>query len=179
MARFIEGKDRRQTLLLPECLDDYVTQDNPVRVIDAFIDELDLQALGFTRAQPAATGRPAYHPAILLKIYLYGYLHRVPSSRRLEREAGRNLELSWLTGQRVPDFKTIADFRRDNAAAIRATCRQFVVLCRDLGLLAGSEVAVDGSKFKAVNNPDRNFTREARPTDGEDRGEHRTLSGGS
>jgi transposase len=159
MARFIEGKDRRQTLLLPECLDDYVTQDNPVRVIDAFIDERDLQALGFTRAQPAATGRPAYHPAILLKIYLYGYLHRVPSSRRLEREAGRNLELIWLTGQLAPDFKTIADFRRDNAAAIRATCRQFVVLCRDLGLLAGREVAVDGSKFKAVNNPDRNFTR--------------------
>jgi transposase len=158
MARFIEGKDRRQTLLLPECLDDYVTQDNPVRVIDAFIDELDLQALGFTRAQPATTGRPAYHPAILLKIYLYGYLHRVPSSRRLEREAGRNLELIWLTGQLVPDFKTIADFRRDNAAAIRATCRQFVALCRDLGLLAGREVAVDGSKFKAVNNPDRNFT---------------------
>ncbi len=131
MARFIEGKDRRQTLLLPECLDDYVTQDNPVRVIDAFIDELDLQALGFTRAQPAATGRPAYHPAILLKIYLYGHLHRVPSSRRLEREAGRNLELIWLTGQLAPDFKTIADFRRDNAAAICATCRQFVALCRD------------------------------------------------
>jgi transposase len=158
MTRFIEGKDRRQTLLLPECLDDYVTPDNPVRVIDAFIDELDLQALGFTRAQPAATGRPAYHPAILLKIYLYGYLHRVPSSRRLEREANRNLEMIWLTGHLAPDFKTIADFRRDNAAAIRATCRQFVVLCRNLGLLAG-EIALDGSKFKAVNSHERNFTR--------------------
>jgi transposase len=159
MTRFIEGKDRWQTLLLPECLDDYVTQDNPVRVIDAFIDELDLQALGFTRAQPAATGRPAYHPAILLKIYLYGYLHRVPSSRRLEREASRNLELIWLTGQLAPDFKTIADFRRDNAEAIRATCRQFVLLCRSLGLLSGGEVALDGSKFKAVNSHERNFTR--------------------
>ena len=158
MTRFIEGKDRRQTLLLPECLDDYVTPDNPVRVIDAFIDELDLQALGFTRAQPAATGRPAYHPAILLKIYLYGYLHRVPSSRRLEREANRNLELIWLTAHLAPDFKTIADFRRDNAAAIRATCRQFVILCRNLGLLAG-EIALDGSKFKAVNSHERNFTR--------------------
>jgi transposase len=159
MTRFIEGKDRRQTILLPECLDDYVTQDNPVRVIDAFIDELDLLALGFTRAQPAATGRPAYHPAILLKIYLYGYLHRVPSSRRLEREAGRNLELIWLTGQLAPDFKTLADFRRDNAEAIRDTCRQFVLLCRSLGLLAGGEVALDGSKFKAVNSHERNFTR--------------------
>src|SRR3954447_25937827 len=159
MTRFIEGKDRRQTLLLPECLDDYVTQDNPVRVVDAFIDELDLQALGFTRAQPAATGRPAYHPAILLKIYLYGYLHRVPSSRRLEREAGRNLELIWLTGQLAPDFKTLADFRRDNAEAIRAACRQFVVLCGGLGLLASGEVALDGSKFKAVNSHERNFTR--------------------
>ena len=135
MTRFIEGKDRRQAILLPECLDDYVTQDNPVRVIDAFIDELDLLALGFTRAQPAATGRPAYHPAILLKIYLYGDLHRVPSSRRLKREAGRNLELIWLTGQLAPDFKTLADFRRDNAEAIRDTCRQFVLLCRSLGLL--------------------------------------------
>jgi transposase len=159
MARFIEGKDRRQTLLLPECLDDYVTQDNPVRVIDAFIEELDLLRLGFAGAQPAATGRPAYHPAVLLKIYLYGYLHRVPSSRRLEQEAQRNLELIWLTGQLAPDFKTIADFRRDNAEAIRATCRQFVVLCRGLGLLAGGEVALDGSKFKAVNSQDRNFTR--------------------
>jgi transposase len=159
MTRFIEGKDRRQTLLLPERLDDYVAQDNPVRVIDAFIDELDLRALGFTRAQPAATGRPAYHPTILLKIYLYGYLHRIPSSRRLEQEAHRNLELIWLTGQLAPDFKTIADFRRDNAEAIRATCHQFVVLCRGLGLLTGGEVALDGSKFKAVNSHERNFTR--------------------
>lgn len=130
-----------------------------MRVIDAFIDELDLVALGFTRAHPAATGRPGYHPAILLKIYLYGYLHRVPSSRRLEQEASRNLELIWLTGQLAPDFKTLADFRRDNAEAIRAACRQFAVLCRGLGLLASGEVALDGSKFKAVNSYERNFTR--------------------
>lgn len=159
MTRFIEGQDRCQTLLLPEGLDDYVAQDNPVRVVDAFIDELDLLALGFAGAQPAATGRPAYHPAILLKIYLYGYLHRVPSSRRLEQEAHRNLELIWLTGKLAPDFKTIADFRRDNTDAIRATCREFVALCRGLGLLAAGEVAVDGSKFKAVNSHERNFTR--------------------
>ena len=159
MKRFVEGEDRRQATLLPECLDDYVAPDNPVRIVEAFVDELDLAALGFAGIVPEVTGRPAYHPATLLKIYIYGYLNRVPSSRRLERETQRNLELIWLTGQLAPDFKTIADFRRDNAAAIRATCRQFVVLCRDLGLLAGNEVAVDGSKFKAVNNPDRNFTR--------------------
>jgi transposase len=159
MTRFIEGKDRRQTLLLPESLDEYVTTDNPVRVIDAFVDALDLLALGFAGARPAATGRPAYHPATLLRIYLYGYLHRVPSSRRLEQETRRNLELIWLTGQLTPDFKTIADFRRHNAEGIRATCNQFVVLCRGLGLLAGGEVALDDSKFKAVNSQERNFTR--------------------
>jgi transposase len=134
MTRFIEGKDRRQTLLLPESLDEYVTTDNPVRVIDAFVDALDLLALGFAGARPAATGRPAYHPATLLRIYLYGYLHRVPSSRRLEQETRRNLELIWLTGQLTPDVKTIADFRRHNAEGIRAICTQFVVLCRGLGL---------------------------------------------
>jgi transposase len=157
MGRFVEGQDRRQAAFLPECLDDYVAPGNPVRVIDAFVDELDLAALGFSRAQPALTGRPAYHPAMMLR--LYGYVNRVPSSRRLEREAGRNTELMWLTGKLCPDFKTIAEFRRANADAIRAACRQYVVLCRELGLLGARVVAVDGSKFKAVNKRDRNFTR--------------------
>lgn len=159
MARFVEGQDRRQAAFLPDCLDDYVDPDNPVRVIDAFIDELDLVALGFERAQPAATGRPAYHPAMMLKLYVYGYMNRVQSSRRLEREAGRNTELMWLTGKLAPDFKTIADFRRDNAEAIRAVCRQFVGLCRGFGLLGSPVVALDGSRFKAVNNRDKNYTR--------------------
>ncbi len=159
MGRFVEGRDRREAALLPECLDDYVASDNVVRVIDAFIDELDLVALGFARARPAATGRPAYHPAMLLKLYLYGYMNRVPSSRRLEREASRNTELMWLTGKLAPDFKTIADFRRGNGEAIRGVCRQFVVLCRELNLLGSQIVAVDGSKFKAVNKRDKNFTR--------------------
>ena len=156
MGRFIEGFDRRQPLLLPDCVDDYVGEDNTVRVIDVFIDELDLQALGFGGS--AATGRPGYHPATLLKLYLYGYLNQVQSSRKLEREAGRNVELMWLTGKLVPDFKTIADFRRDNGSAIRATCRQFVELCRHLGLIASGTVAVDGSRFKAANTRDKNFT---------------------
>lgn len=159
MGRFVEGQDRRQAAFLPECLDDYVAPDNPVRVIDAFVDELDLLSLGFERAQPAATGRPAYHPAMMLKLYVYGYLNRVPSSRRLEREAARNTELMWLTGKLAPDFKTIAEFRRHNADGIRAACRQFVVLARELGLLASRVVAVDGSKFKGVNTRDKNFTR--------------------
>jgi transposase len=158
MKRFVEGKDRRQTTLLPECVDDYVAEENPVRAVEAFVDALDLSALGFEGAVPEATGRPAYHPATLLKIYLYGYLNRVQSSRRLEREAGRNLELMWLTGRLAPDFKTIADFRKDNGAAIRATCRRFVLLCRELDLFSEALVAVDGSKFKAVNNRDKNFT---------------------
>lgn len=158
MARFVEGADRRQIALLPSCLDDYVGDDDPVRVVDAFVDELDLGVLGFAGVVPASTGRPGYRPATLLKIYLYGYLNQVQSSRRLEREARRNVELMWLTGRLVPDFKTIADFRRDNGEAIRATCRQFVVLCRQLGLLAGGVVAVDGSRFRAVNTRDRNFT---------------------
>ena len=132
MGRFVEGDDRRQSLLLPASLDDYVTEDNPVRVVEAFIDELELGALGFEGVQPASTGRPAYHPSTLLKIYLYGYLNRVQSSRRLEREAQRNVELMWLTGRLAPDFKTIANFRRDNGAAIRAACAQFIVLCRQL-----------------------------------------------
>jgi transposase len=158
MGRFVEGSDRRQSWLLPSSLDEYVTEDNPVRVVEAFIDELDLSSLGFARAAPAATGRPAYDPGTLLKLYLYGYLNRVPSSRRLEREAQRNIEVMWLTGRLVPDHKTIANFRRDNGPAIQAACRQFVVLCRDLKLFAGATVAVDGSKFKAVNNRDRNYT---------------------
>ena len=158
MKRFVEGEDRRQSWLLPDSLDDYVSQDNPVRVVEVFIDELDLAALGFEGVAPASTGRPAYHPSTMLKLYLYGYLNRVQSSRRLEREAGRNIELMWLTGRLAPDFKTIANFRRDNAPAIRAACAQFVVLCRQLGLFTRAVVAIDGSKFKAVNNRDRNFT---------------------
>ena len=158
MKRFVEGADRTQVTLLPECLDDYIAEDNGVRVIDVFIDELDLTGLGFERVVPAVTGRPAYHPAVLLKVYVYGYLNRVQSSRRLEREAQRNVELMWLTGRLTPDFKTIADFRRDNGEAIRRVCRQFVELSRRLGLLDEAVVAIDGSKFKAVNNRDKNFT---------------------
>ena len=158
MKRFIEGEDRSQVTLLPECLDDYIAEDNPVRVVDAFVEELDLQELGFEGAEPAATGRPAYHPAVLLKIYIYGYLNRIQSSRRLEREAQRNVELMWLTGRLAPDFKTIADFRRDNGEGIRNVCRRFVVLCRELKLFSQAIVAIDGSKFKAVNSRDRNFT---------------------
>jgi len=159
MKRFIEGDDRAQVTLLPECLDDYVDPENPVRVIEVFVDGLDLGALGFFGVDPAATGRPAYHPAVLLKIYIYGYLNRIQSSRRLEREAQRNVELMWLTGRLMPDFKTIANFRKDNGRAIRNVCRQFVVLCQRLDLFSQVLVAIDGSKFKAVNNRDRNFTR--------------------
>ena len=158
MPRFVEGCDRRQIALLPDCLDDYVSEDNAIRVVDVFIDELDLAALGFASVVPEATGRPPYHPATLLKIYLYGYLNQVQSSRRLEREAQRNIELMWLTGKLAPDFKTIADFRRDNGEAIRAVCRQFVLLCRGIGLIGGATVAVDGSRFKAVNTRDKNYT---------------------
>jgi transposase len=158
MGRFIEGEDRQQVLLLPECLDDYVAEDNPVRVIDAFVGELDLAELGFEGATPADTGRPAYYPGALLKIYIYGYLNRIQSSRRLERECQRNVELMWLTGRLAPDFKTIADFRRDNGRGIRNVCRRFVVLCRDLKLFSQAVVAIDSSKLKAVNSRDRNFT---------------------
>src|SRR5580698_5389893 len=158
MKRFIEGEDRRQATLLPASLEDYVTEDNPVRVVDVFIDELDLEALGFSGVAPEVTGRPAYHPATLLKIYLYGYLNRIQSSRRLERETQRNIELMWLTGRLMPDFKTIADFRRDSGPAIRAACARFVVLCRQFNLFTRTIVAIDGSKFKAVNNRDKNFT---------------------
>jgi transposase len=159
MKRFIEGDDRAQVTLLPECLDDYVDPENPVRVIEVFVDGLDLGALGFVGVDPAATGRPAYHPAVLLKIYIYGYLNRIQSSRRLEREAQRNVELMWLTGRLMPDFKTKANFRKDNVRAIRNVSRQFFVLCQRLDLFSQVLVAIDGSKFKAVNNRDRNFTR--------------------
>src|ERR1700681_1673177 len=158
MKRFIEGEGRTQVTLLPECLDDFVVEDNPVRVIDIFIDELDLTGLGFEGVAPADTGRPAYHPAVLLKIYVYGYLNRLQSSRRLERETQRNVELMWLTGRLMPDFKTIADFRKDNGKAIRSVCREFILLCRELNLFSEAIVAIDGSKFKAVNNRDKNFT---------------------
>src|ERR671913_183066 len=158
MKRFVEGEDRRQATLLPDCLDDYVAPDNPVRIIEAFVDELDLGALGFAGVVPEVTGRPSYHPATLLKIYIYGYLNRLASSRRLERETQRNLELIWLTGRLMPDFKTIADFRRDNGPAIRAACAQFIGLCRKLNLFTRAVVALDGSKFKAVNNRDKNYT---------------------
>ena len=158
MKRFVQGTDRTQVILLPERLEDYVSDDNPVRVVDVFVDSLDLQSLGFDGAQPALTGRPSYHPGVLLKIYIYGYLNRVQSSRRLEREAQRNIEVMWLTSRLMPDFKTIADFRKNNGAAIGKVCRQFVVLCRDLDLFANTDIAIDGSKFKAVNNRDKNFT---------------------
>ena len=158
MKRFIEEVSRTQVSLLPECLDDFVAEDNPIRVVEVFVEQLDLVALEFDGVTPAATGRPSYHPAVLLKVYIYGYLNRIQSSRRLERECQRNLELMWLSGRLAPDFKTIADFRRDNGKAIRNVCRQFVVLCRQLDLFSQSLVAIDGSKFKAVNNRDRNFT---------------------
>ena len=158
MGKFIEGQDRSQGTLFPERLDDYVEEDNPVRVIDVFIDDLDISGLGF-KAEPAATGRPGYHPKMMLKLYVYGYLNRVQSSRRLEVEAQRNIELMWLTGRLAPDFKTIADFRKDNGEAIRLVCREFVMLCKKLNLLSEKLVAIDGSKFKAVNSRDKNFTR--------------------
>jgi transposase len=158
MKRFIEGEERSQVTLLPECLDDYIAEDNPIRVVDVFVEELQLQELGFEGAEPAATGRPSYHPAVLLKIYIYGYLNRVQSSRRLERESQRNVELMWLTGRLAPDFKTIADFRKDHGDAIRKVCREFVLFCRRLKLFTEGIVAIDGSKFKAVNNRDKNFT---------------------
>jgi transposase len=158
MKRYVEGENRSQSTLFPESLDDYIAEDNPVRVVDVFVDELDLKALGFEGAEPEETGRPAYHPGTLLKIYIYGYLNRIQSSRRLERETQRNVELIWLTGRLSPDFKTIADFRKDNGKAIRRVCREFVVLCRSLNLFSEAIVAIDGSKFKAVNNRDKNFT---------------------
>ena len=160
---YIRGANRNQVILFPETVEDYITTDNPVRFIDAFVGSLDLAALGFLRAQPAETGRPAYDPGDLLRLYLYGYLNRVRSSRMLERETKVNLEVMWLLGKLAPDFKTIADFRRDNLGAIKQVCREFILLCRKLKLFGGELVAVDGSKFKAVNNRRRNFN-EARLT---------------
>jgi transposase len=159
MKRYVVGQDRSQSTLFPEVLDDYIAEDNPVRVVDVFVDELDLKDLGFEGAEPEVTGRPAYHPATLLKIYIYGYLNRIQSSRRLERETRRNVELIWLSGRLSPDFKTIADFRKDNGPAIRRVCGKFVLLCRSLNLFCDALVAIDGSKFKAVNGRDRNFTK--------------------
>ena len=159
MTRFIEGRDRDQATLFPERLDEAIGADNPVRVVDVFIDALELAELGFD-VTPEATGRPSYHPATMLKMYLYGYLNQIQSSRRLERECQRNVEVMWLIGQLTPDFKTIADFRRDNGPAIRKVCSRFVALCRDLHLLDGNAVAIDGSKFKAVNHREKNFTKD-------------------
>ena len=161
MKRFIEGENRFQSTLFPESLEDYIAQDNAIRIVDAFIDKLDLKELGFDRAEPSETGRPGYQPATLLKIYVYGYLNRIQSSRRLERESHRNVELIWLTGRLMPDFKTIADFRKDNRKAIRGVCTEFVGVCRELKLFSATLVAIDGSKFKAVNSRDKNFTRKS------------------
>ncbi len=159
MRRFVEGINREQATLFPEYLEDWIDKDNPVRAIDAFVDRLDLSGLGFDGVAPEVTGRPSYHPSGLLKLYIYGYLSRVQSSRRLEREAGHNVEVMWLTCRLVPDHKTIADFRKDNGPAIKRVCAQFIELCRQMGLLTMSSVAIDGSKFKAVNTRDKNFTR--------------------
>ena len=159
MRRFVEGIDREQSTLFPECLADWIDEGNPVRVIDAFVDKLDLSGLGFDGVAPEATGRPSYHPSVLLKLYIYGYLNRVQSSRRLERETLRNVEVMWLTGRHAPDHKTIADFRKDYGSAIKQVCVQFIELCHLMGLLTKASVAIDGSKFKAVNTRDTNFTR--------------------
>jgi len=158
MSRHIKGLSRSQATLFPEMLDDLVSEENPVRVIDVFVDELDLEHLGFKGVKPKNTGRPGYHPAILLKIYIYGYLNRIQSSRCLERETQRNVELMWLTERLSPDFKTIADFRKDNAAGIKNTCKIFVRMCYQLNMFNDATVAIDGSKFKASNNKKNNFT---------------------
>jgi transposase len=154
---YIRGADRSEVLLFPEALDDYIADDNSACFIDAFVSSLNLTELGFARTTPAATGRPAYDPADLLKLYVYGYLNRVRSSRMLERETQRNVELMWLLSKLTPDFKTIADFRKDNLAAIKLVCRKFTLLCKKLELFGGELVAIDGSKFRAVNSRKRNF----------------------
>jgi transposase len=161
MKRYIEGESRAQSTLFPESLDEYIAPDNAVRVIDAFVNKLDLQSLGFNRADPSATGRPGYQPATMLKIYVYGYLNRLHSSRRLERESHRNVELIWLTGRLMPDFKTIADFRKDNRKAIRRVCVVFVGVCRELELFSATLVAIDGSKFKGSTAGIRTSRRRA------------------
>src|SRR3982074_3814890 len=159
MQGFVQGADRQQTTLLPECLDDWVDEGNSIRAVDVFVDALELRGLGFDGVDPAAPRRPAYHPSPMLKLYIYGYLNRVQSSRRLERAAGRNLEVMWLTGRLVPDHKTLADFRKDKWTALWRIRASDVGLCRKMGLLAKASVAVDGSKFKAVNSRDNNFTQ--------------------
>jgi len=161
MKRFIEGENRFQSTLFPESLEDYIAKDNSIRIVDAFVDKLKLKELGFDRAEPSDTGRPGYLPATMLKIYIYGYLNRIQSSRRLERESYRNVELIWLTGRLMPSFKTIADFRKDNRKAIRRVCTEFVGVCRELELFSATLVAIDGSKFKAVNSRDKNFTQKS------------------
>ena len=177
MKRFVEGIDRGQATLFPECLADWIDENNPVQVIDVFVDELDLAALGFEGVAPALTGRPSYHPSVLLKLYIYGYLNRVQSSRRLEREAGRNVEGMWLTGRLMPDHKTIADFRKDNGAAIRKVCARFIVLCRRLDLFAEGSVAIDGSKFRGCEQSGQElYAGEGGTSPGADRGERSPLS---
>jgi transposase len=156
---FVTGASREQSLLFPEVIDDYITSENPVRFLDAFVEGLALEELGFRHATLPETGRPPYDPGDLLRLYLYGYLHRVRSSRRLEREAGRNLEVIWLLRKLTPDFKTIADFRKDNGPAITAVCRRFSLLCHKLELFGGELVAIDGSKFAAQNSKERNFSQ--------------------
>lgn len=158
MSSHIQGQGRSQVTLFPEALDDFVSEDNPIRVIDAFVDHLDLQKLGFQRVIAKPTGRPGYHPATLLKLYIYGYLNRIQSSRRLEKEAHRNVELMWLLERLAPDFKTIADFRKDNGKGIKNACRTFIDLCRKMDMFSDAIIAVDGSKFKAVNSKDNNHT---------------------
>ena len=158
MTDFIQGESRGQATLFPERLDDYIVEDNAVRVIDVFVDELDLSGLGF-RTEPSAVGRPGYAPATMFKLFIYGYMNRVQSSRRFEHECQRNVELMWLTERLNPDHKTIAEFRKDNGHAIVRVCREFVQLCRRLALLSNAEVTIIGSKFKAVNNRDKNFTK--------------------
>ena len=176
MTSFLSGADRNQGTMFPERLEDYVAEDNPVRVIDFFVDQLDLGQLGFGRVQAKLTGRPAYHSAVMLKLYIYGYLNRVQSSRRLERECQRNVEVMWLTGCLAPDFKTIADFCKDNGPAIRKVCREFIVVCGRAGLLTATTAAIDGSKFKAVNSRDQNSANQGSQAAGADRGEHRALA---
>ena len=159
MSGYIVGENRSQSTLFPEALDDYIHEDNPVRIVDAFVDGLNLSKLGFIRTQPCDTGRPGYDPLVMLKLYLYGYLNRIQSSRRLERETQRNIELMWLLQRLTPDFKTIADFRKDNATGIKNTCKAFIEICCKLNMFKEAIIAVDGSKFKAVNNSDRNYTK--------------------
>ena len=177
MRRFVEGSDRGQSTLFPECLEDWIDEDNPVRVIDVFVEELDLAELGFDGVDPEATGRPSYHPSVLLKLYIYGYLNRVQSSRRLEREAGRNVEVMWLTGRLVPDHKTIADFRKDNGRAIRQVCARFVVLCRRMGLLDASQRRDRRQQVQGGEQPGQELhAGQDGAAHGADRGERRALS---